>query len=41
VLIDHFDELFYNGPFKKAYAIDNSGDTYNFMQLNFGVGMPF
>ncbi len=41
VLIDHFDELFYNGPFKKTYEIDNSGDTYNFMQLNFGVGMPF
>jgi outer membrane protein insertion porin family len=41
VLIDHFNELFYKGPFKTAYQIDNSGDTYNFMQLNFGIGMPF
>lgn len=41
VLINHFDELFYKGPFKTAYEINNSGDTYNFMQLNFGIGMPF
>jgi outer membrane protein insertion porin family len=41
VLIDHFDELFYKGPFKTAYETNNSGDTYNFMQLNFGVGLPF
>lgn len=41
VLINHFNELFYNGPFKRAYQIANSGDTYNFMQLNFGIGMPF
>jgi hypothetical protein len=41
VLINHFDELFYKGPFKTAYETNNSGDTYNFMQLNFGVGMPF
>jgi outer membrane protein insertion porin family len=41
VLIDHFDELFYKGPFKTAYETNNSGDTYNFLQLNFGVGMPF
>jgi outer membrane protein insertion porin family len=41
VLIDHFNELFYTGPFKTNYAATNSGDTYNFMQLNFGIGMPF
>lgn len=41
VLFNHFDELFYSGPFKRAYQVDNSGDTYNFMQLNFGIGMPF
>jgi len=41
VLINHFNELFYTGPFKAAYRIANSGDTYNFMQLNFGIGMPF
>ncbi len=41
VLINHIDELFHTGPFKTAYRIANSGDTYNFMQLNFGIGMPF
>lgn len=41
VLIDHFDELFYNGSFKNNYKATNSGDTYNIMQLNFGIGMPF
>jgi len=41
VLIDHFNELFHSGPFKANYAATNSGDTYNFMQLNFGIGMPF
>ena len=41
VLINHFNELFRTGPFKKAYEANNSGDTYNFMQLNFGIGMPF
>jgi outer membrane protein insertion porin family len=41
VLFNHFDELFHSGPFKAAYRINNSGDTYNFMQLNFGIGMPF
>jgi outer membrane protein insertion porin family len=41
VLIDHFNELFQSGPFKAAYKANNSGDTYNFMQLNFGIGMPF
>lgn len=41
VLIDHFNELFHSGPFKANYQATNSGDTYNFMQLNFGIGMPF
>lgn len=41
VLINHFNELFHTGPFKENYAATNSGDTYNFMQLNFGIGMPF
>jgi len=41
VLIKHFNELFHTGPFKTAYEINNTGDTYNFMQLNFGIGMPF
>jgi outer membrane protein insertion porin family len=40
VLINHFDELFHTGPFKSAYRLANT-DTYNFMQLNFGIGMPF
>jgi outer membrane protein insertion porin family len=41
VLLNHFNELFHTGPFKTAYQLNNSGDTYNFMQLNFGIGMPF
>jgi outer membrane protein assembly factor BamA len=41
VLINHFDELFHTGSFKTAYKAANSGDNYNFMQLNFGIGMPF
>jgi hypothetical protein len=41
VLIDHFGELFYNGPFKKAYGTAYAPETYNFLQLNFGIGMPF
>ncbi|MDB5137741.1 MAG: BamA/TamA family outer membrane protein [Mucilaginibacter sp.] len=40
VLIDHFDELFHSGAFKKAYLISN-GESYNFLQLNFGIGLPF
>jgi outer membrane protein insertion porin family len=51
VLIKHANELFRTGPFKQAF-IDNNrigldkngkpvGDNYNFMQLNFGIGMPF
>jgi len=43
VLINHFNELFRTGPFKRAYAAANGGTGigYNFMQLNFGIGMPF
>jgi len=51
VLLKHANELFHPGAFKKAYfdanrtGIDTqgnpAGDTYNFMQLNFGIGMPF
>ncbi|MCR8559767.1 BamA/TamA family outer membrane protein [Mucilaginibacter sp. BJC16-A38] len=41
VLINHFNELFKSGDFKARYKAANSGDTYNFMQLNFGIGMPF
>jgi len=40
VLIDHFSELFHTGPFKRAYEATNNS-SYNFMQLNFGIGMPF
>jgi len=40
VLINHFNELFRSGTFKNNY-FRNYGDTYNFMQLNFGIGMPF
>jgi outer membrane protein insertion porin family len=40
VLIDHFNELFHTGPFKTAYEQTNNA-SYNFMQLNFGIGMPF
>lgn len=51
VLIKHGNELFHPGAFKQAYldanrvGVDKNGhsvgDTYNFMQLNFGIGMPF
>ncbi|GAB2983488.1 BamA/TamA family outer membrane protein [Mucilaginibacter puniceus] len=52
VLLKHGNELFRDGAFKNAYKIANStgtdpetgqlrGDSYNFMQLNFGIGMPF
>ncbi|MBK0378359.1 translocation and assembly module lipoprotein TamL [Mucilaginibacter segetis] len=51
VLVNHFDELFKTGDFKRAYLRANStgvdkdgnilGDSYNFMQLNFGIGLPF
>ena len=40
VLLHHFNELFHKGPFKRAYEQTN-GEGYAFMQLNFGVGLPF
>ncbi|WP_413666556.1 BamA/TamA family outer membrane protein [Mucilaginibacter sp. Mucisp86] len=40
VLINHAGELFNKGSFKKAYEAAN-GEGYNFMQLNFGIGLPF
>lgn len=51
VLLKHGDELFRTGDFKRAYKEANKtgvdkdgnilGDGYSFMQLNFGVGLPF
>ncbi|MFD2866248.1 translocation and assembly module lipoprotein TamL [Mucilaginibacter antarcticus] len=51
VLFKHGNELFRTGTFKQAYLYNNRtgltndgrpiGDSYNFMQLNFGIGMPF
>lgn len=40
VLINHFNELFSTGPFKRAYKQSNY-DNFNFLQLNFGIGLPF
>lgn len=40
VLLNHLGELFYSGPFKNDYK-QNNGENYSFMQLNFGIGMPF
>ncbi|MGV8878184.1 MAG: BamA/TamA family outer membrane protein [Sphingobacteriaceae bacterium] len=40
VLFNHLGELFRTGPFKAAY-IETNGEKYRFMQLNFGIGMPF
>jgi hypothetical protein len=40
VLINHFNELFRTGAFKNTY-FTNNGDSYNFLQLNFGIGLPF
>lgn len=41
VLLKHFNEMFHSGEFKANYKATNTGDSYNFMQLNFGIGMPF
>ena len=49
VLIKHFNELFHEGSFKENYRIANSNsidparntERYNFLQLNFGIGLPF
>jgi outer membrane protein insertion porin family len=40
VLLKHFDELFKIGDFKRAYEVSNN-EPYRFMQLNFGIGLPF
>jgi outer membrane protein assembly factor BamA len=40
VLVNHFDELFHTGSFKTAYRASNY-DSFNFLQLNFGIGLPF
>lgn len=40
VLANHFNELFHTGSFKETYQ-KNNGESYNFMQLNFGIGLPF
>ncbi|EHQ28937.1 surface antigen (D15) [Mucilaginibacter paludis DSM 18603] len=40
VFTKHFNELFRAGPFKHTYEQTN-GESYNFMQLNFGIGLPF
>ena len=40
VLLRHPNELFHSGPFKRAYKATN-GEDYTFMQLNFGIGLPF
>ncbi|MFD0792547.1 BamA/TamA family outer membrane protein [Mucilaginibacter litoreus] len=40
VLIKHAGELFGGGSFKDKYRQTN-GENYNFMQLNFGIGLPF
>lgn len=40
VLVNHFGELFSSGNFKNDY-LNNNGEKYSFMQLNFGIGMPF
>lgn len=34
-------ELFNSSAFKESYRLTNSPDTYNFIQYNFGIGMPF
>nr|WP_100341952.1 BamA/TamA family outer membrane protein [Mucilaginibacter auburnensis] len=41
VLFKHTNELFKSGAFKDSYSKANGGESYNFMQLNFGIGMPF
>lgn len=40
VLLNHLGELFSSGNFKNTYK-QNNGEKYSFMQLNFGIGMPF
>ncbi|MEO6524406.1 MAG: BamA/TamA family outer membrane protein [Mucilaginibacter sp.] len=40
VLTKHANELFRAGSFKENYR-NTYGDNYSFMQLNFGIGLPF
>jgi outer membrane protein assembly factor BamA len=40
VLLQHANELFSPGSFKNNY-FSTHGESYNFMQLNFGIGLPF
>jgi outer membrane protein insertion porin family len=40
VLLKHAGELFKTGDFKRNYRVTNYED-YHFMQLNFGIGLPF
>ncbi|RYY34819.1 MAG: hypothetical protein EOP46_12130 [Sphingobacteriaceae bacterium] len=40
VLLKHAGEIFRTGDFKRAYR-ETNGEGYSFMQLNFGVGLPF
>lgn len=40
VLLRHTNELFRDGSFKSNY-LQTNGESYNFMQLNFGIGLPF
>ncbi|MES2274517.1 MAG: BamA/TamA family outer membrane protein [Bacteroidota bacterium] len=40
VFVKHLGEVFGNGPFKQNYKVTN-GENYGFMQLNFGIGLPF
>jgi len=40
VFVKHFGEVFGSGPFKTNYQQTN-GESYGFMQLNFGIGLPF
>lgn len=34
-------ELFNSKAFKEEYSLTNAPDPYNFIQYNFGIGMPF
>ncbi|WDF56913.1 translocation and assembly module lipoprotein TamL [Mucilaginibacter sp. KACC 22063] len=40
VMLNHFGELFSHGTFKDNYYRDNQ-ERYHYMQLNFGIGLPF
>ncbi|MFD0764044.1 BamA/TamA family outer membrane protein [Mucilaginibacter lutimaris] len=40
VFVKHFNELIGGGQFTERYRQTN-GENYGFMQLNFGIGLPF